>query len=259
MLENSFVLNFEKQILDVFENQKLRGLSDLEEYLKIQAEMIEKYREKYLRNDNELTTEEIEKQNDNLMLLLSEIQNCNSDLKLFTANLYIFQPYINNPTKEKAFFIDKIITKYHQTFSDWNYSVYVSCCYEKLYNFWDRIGDVLALYLKIEIKEFQIGFHNVIEKISQNEKFSTDVNFLFLKAFSDNEFKEFNNRRKRIVHYYQFETEYKYKIIYKCDNDEDMIKELWNWKNNMPEYFKKHLELSIKGYVHCFKFINTHF
>ncbi len=30
-------------------------------------------------------------------------------------------------------------------------------------------------------------------------------------------------------------------------------------KRNMPEYFKNHLELSVLGYKHCFKFIQEHF
>ncbi|WP_396183967.1 hypothetical protein [Flavobacterium sp.] len=259
MLENSFEFNFEKQIFDVFKHQKLIGLSDLEEYFKIQAEMIEKYREKYLSNNDELEAEEIEKQNDNLMLLLSEIKNCNSDLKLFTANLFIFHPNINNPTNEIANILDEKITTYNQNFSDWIYSANVSCCYEKLYNFWDRIGDVLALYLKIEIKEFQIGFYNVIEKIDQTKRYSTDEDFIFLKNFAKNEFKEFNSKRKKIVHYYQFETEYEYEIIYRSNDNEVKIKDLWDWKNGMPEYFKNHLKLSINGYLHCFKFISKHF
>lgn len=257
MKENSFEINFEKQIFKVFESHNLIGLSDLNDYFRIHSEMIIKYREKYLMN-NTLSTEDIEKENDYLLLLLSEIKNCNSDLKLFTAKLFIFQQNINNPTNEKVFILGKNETIYNQNFADWIYSAYVSCCYEKLYNFWDRIGDVLALYLKIDINEFRIGFHNVIKKIEQNENYSTDENFIFLKNFSNNQFKEFNDKRKKIVHYYQFETEYEYEINFKT-NDDDKIKDLWNWKNGMPEYFKTHLELSIKGYFHCFEFINMHF
>ena len=72
----------------------------------------------------------------------------------------------------------------------------------------------------------------------------------------ENEFKEFNDHRKEVVHYYQFETTYQHEFL---DNssDENEIKRLWEWKKNMPEYFKNHLKLSCDGFVKTYELIKN--
>ena len=260
---------FEEQIFDVFKKENLKSLADdLGWYLTIQGAAINSFKDRYFRNFNReivdkdieennvfINEDKVESENEKLWKLYSDIEYCNSDLKLFIANLYLLRPTINNPTLEKT----NSRPVYRQNFSDWNYSALVSCCYEKLYNYWDRIGDVLALYLRLE-KEIngKIYFPVVIDKLKEEYKNSNNENLNFLINFRENEFKEFNKRRVDVVHYNQFETTYKYDFI-KFKHDEDEIKDLWKRKNEMPEYFKNHLELTIKGYAHCFEFIKEHF
>jgi len=131
-------------------------------------------------------------------------------------------------------------------------------CYEKLYNYWDRIGDVLALYLQLDIDNVKINFASVIDCLDKKKIFSKNENFIFLKSFKEKQYKEFNAVRREVVHYNLFETNYKYDFN-KFKDDEQKIMEQWQWKKNMPEYFKNHLELSILGYKHCFKFVEEHF
>ena len=258
---------FEEQIFDVFSKENLKSLADdLEWYLTIQGAAINSFKERYFRNfngeildkdieENTLFIDEdkVETENEKLWKLYSDIEYCNSDLKLFTANLYLLRPTINNPTLEKT----NGRPLYRQNFSDWNYSALVSCCYEKLYNYWDRIGDALAMYLRLDIKG-KIYFPIVIDKLKEEYKNSNNESLNFLINFREIEFKKFNEIRIEVVHYNQFETTYKYDFN-KCNNDENQINNLWESKRNMPEYFKNHLELSVLGYKHCFKFIQEHF
>lgn len=262
---------FQEQIFDVFKKEDLKSLADnLEEYLTIQGVAIESYRNRYFRDFNReiidenieennifIDEDKVESQNEKLQKLYSDIEYCNSDLKLFTANLYILRPTINNPTIEKTIILGEVRHTYSQNFSDWNYLALVSCCYEKLYNYWDRIGDALAMYLRLDIKG-KIYFPIVIDKLKEEYKNSNNESLNFLINFRDIEFKEFNEIRIEVVHYNQFETTYKYDFN-KCNNDENKINNLWESKRNMPEYFKNHLELSVLGYKHCFKFIQEHF
>ncbi len=185
---------------------------------------------------------------------LADLKNCNNDLKLLTANLYLYHPHINNPLNEFKILEGEKLFTYFQNGSDWIYSTFVSCCYEKLYNYWDRIGDTLAYYLELDIPEFKVTFASVIDKMKRMEIFDSNPNFEFLKKFKNNEFKEFNKHRKEVVHYYQFETTYKHKIEENCRNEE-AIEKLWNWKKNMPEYFKNHLNLSCEGFTQTFELI----
>ena len=184
----------------------------------------------------------------------SDLLNCNNDLKLFTANLYLYQPFINNPFKEFKIRKTEKKFKYFQKMEDWIYSSNVSCCFEKSYNFWDRIGDTLAYSLELDIKEHLVGFAKVIKKIESLGTFNDNENFIFLNNFKKNEFKELNKQRKEIVHYYQFETTYKEKF-HSVNSSESDLKKLWEWKKNMPNYFKEQLELSCEGFYNMYKLI----
>lgn len=187
---------------------------------------------------------------------LADLKNCNNDLKLLTANLYLYHPHINNPFNEFKFFRGEKIFTYFQNGPDWIYSTFVSCCYEKLYNYWDRIGDTLAYYLELDIPEFTVGFASVIDKMISMGIYDSNPNFEYLKNFKQNEFREFNKHRKEVVHYYQFETTYKHQILENSRNEKE-VEKLWNWKNNMPSYFKNHLNLSCEGFVKTYELIKN--
>ena len=275
MENKSYPQYLQKQILEVLIRENLKSLADDENYFPKQDDLINRYREKFFPNfQNEISVsnfdfkkelfskEKAEIQNEKIWKLSFDIKNCNDDLKLFLANLYLFKPYINDPTLNKKIIPsvpDFYYFSYNQNFSDWNYCSFVSCCFEKLYNYWDRIGDMMALYLNLDIEERLVGFGTVIVNLDKKGIYSNDENFVFLKSFKEIEFKEFNKIRKEVVHYNQFETTYRYNFIFKHQNNEEKIMEIWNWKKNMPEYFKNHLELSLIGYKHCVKFVEEHF
>tara|TARA_R110001583_G_scaffold33438_4_gene112924 strand:+ start:16341 stop:17084 length:744 start_codon:yes stop_codon:yes gene_type:complete len=185
-----------------------------------------------------------------------DLMNCNNDLKLFTAHLFYYQPLINNPINEAYLLDGEFISTYFQNGADWLYSSFVSSCYEKLYNFWDRIGDALAYYLNVDLKEEQINFPKVIDILNKHELIKKNIYFKKLLDFKDNEFKEFNKHRKDIVHYYQFETTFSFEHAINS-GDKNKIEKLWKWKNEMPEYFRQHLKSSCEGYYNTYKLINN--
>jgi hypothetical protein len=185
-----------------------------------------------------------------------DLINCNNDLKIFTAHLFYYRPLINNPIDE-AYFIDgKYMSTYFQNGADWLYSSFVSSCYEKLYNFWDRIGDALAYYLNVDIKEELVNFPKVIDNLSKQELIKDNPYFKKLLNFKTCEFTEINRHRKDIVHYYQFETTFRFEHTINS-GDKEKIEVLWKWKNEMPEYFKQHLENSCEGYYNMYRLINN--
>lgn len=185
-----------------------------------------------------------------------DLINCNNDLKIFTAYLFYYRPLINNPIDE-AYLIDgKFMSTYFQNSADWLYSSFVSSCYEKLYNFWDRIGDTLAYYLNVDIKEELVNFPKVIEILTKQDAIKDNPYFKKILDFKNNEFKEFNKHRKDIVHYYQFETTYRFEHTINS-GDKEKIEKLWKWKNEMPEYFRQHLKNSCDGYYDTYRLINN--
>lgn len=185
-----------------------------------------------------------------------DLVNCNNDLKLFTAHLFYYRPLINNPIGEASLLNGEFLSTYFQTGADWLYSSFVSCCYEKLYNYWDRIGDALAFYLNVDIKEEQVSFSKVIDILTDHSSIKEEEQFKWLLNFKNNDFLEFNKHRKDIVHYYQFETTYRFEHAI-CSGDRAEIEKLWEWKKLMPEYFRLHLKSSCEGYYIACKLINN--
>lgn len=170
------------------------------------------------------------------------------DLMILTSHLYQLRPYINNPLEEPTVKLHgKVYHTYHQNGYDWFYSTYASCCFEKLYNFWDRIGDRLAVSFDTGLKKFQIGFSRVMEELSKKSMFLENEHFQWLKEFWENDFREFNKIRKDIVHYIQMETKFKDEMARKSD-DLDEVRELWEWKRGLPEYFAEHLHKCRDGF-----------
>lgn len=180
--------------------------------------------------------------------LINDTILISKDLMILTSHLYQLKPFINNPLEDPTVDFDgKVHHTYHQNGYDWFYSTYSSCCYEKLYNFWDRIGDRLSVSFDTGLKKFQIGFFSVMDVLSKKPIFLENEHFQWLKEFWEIDFKEFNKVRRDIVHYIQIETKFKDDLLRQSD-DFEKVKELWEWKSGLPEYFKEHLHKCREGF-----------
>lgn len=184
--------------------------------------------------------------------ITTDIKMIQSDLIYSTGMLYALRPHINNPTKETKFFMGKQKAMYFQNMYDSLYSMYASICYEKLYNFWDRIGDKIANeFPDVFPDSKKIMFAFVMDKIKNT---TLDKHIKWLSNFRNSDFKHFNNRRREIVHYVQFETKFK-EQVHKNINNLDKINEIWIEKTTLPDYFKKHIELTNKGIINTYAFV----
>ena len=184
-----------------------------------------------------------------------DIDYIQSDLIYSTGILYTLRPLINNPITESKYFMGKQRATYFQNLYDSLYSMYASFCYEKLYNFWDRIGDKIANEFPTEFSNPRfIMFASVIDRIRTSNTENKNLNWLF--EFKDSSFNEFNERRKKVVHYEQIETKYKESIL-NHSSDMKIIEEIWNEKYSLPEFFKKHIELTNGGIKNTYEFVKN--
>ena len=87
------------------------------------------------------------------------------DLKIFISNLYLYLPFINNPIQEHIYIENTKQTTYIQNEYDSHFMTYVSVCYEKIYNYWDRIGDRMWFYFDVEIDPKKVYFPTVINQL----------------------------------------------------------------------------------------------
>jgi hypothetical protein len=160
---------------------------------------------------------------------LRDIINCNQDLMYFTGNLFLYRPLINNPLEDiDAVTFEFPVSLYHQNIYDHRYCTYVSSCFEKAYNYWDRIGDLLHSFYPGLIPNIKaVDFARMIDQLyAIGER---DEDFLWLWNFKTTEYSNLNRFRKDVVHYYQYETSYHYNHVTNATNFEALA-QLWEEK-----------------------------
>lgn len=189
----------------------------------------------------------------NHFINLWDLINCSNDLMYFTSQLFLHHNLINNPLEEFARFgNDKVLSLYHQNLYDRRYSISITCCFEKCYNYWDRIGDRIASFFPHLLKIRQVDFVRIIDKIESSG--IENENFQWLLHFKNNEYQELNNHRKNLVHYSQYEANFRYEHAMNS-SDKESLKRLWKEKSEFPEYFKSHLSFAVEGYYQMYKFL----
>ena len=130
------------------------------------------------------------------------INAASSNIVFSLKNVFYYLPGINNLAREYVEDSDYglILPTYHQTTSDLRYLYYVSVTFEKLYAYWDRIGDLFDLVFDVIKNKDGIYFPVVVDALTAKFK-SQSANMQWLQDFAKNEYSQsLNKYRKRIVH-----------------------------------------------------------
>ena len=174
--------------------------------------------------------------------IYDELRFLSFDIKYYTALLYFFRPYIT----------DSSFGTYHQTLEDRRYMMFASISFQSVYNFWDRIGDLLNLYFKTGLSEGSVYYSRVLHNFPIEYKKSE--NYVWLNNAFNTEVKSFLGQRDSIVHSYQLECEYYWRII-ELSNDIDKIREIQNEKESFPEKFKRQIDLTKEAFYRTLRLI----
>jgi hypothetical protein len=125
---------------------------------------------------------------------------------------------------------------------------------QSTYNYWDRIGDLIASFFPDRIDLHRVFFPTAIDSIP--EEFRKNENYLWLKEFRETEYKNLNNLRKKIVHYTSIGTEYDSLHASSAFVDLDSMSDLQNKRLGWPEYFKAQIEFSIDGMSRTIQYLD---
>jgi hypothetical protein len=177
--------------------------------------------------------------------LFDELDLITKDLKYITGILFLLQPYINN--------VQHFQNNYNQNFEDRQYLMYANFGLQTLYNFWDRIGDLINVYFETGLKPTDIYLAKVLNNI--NPIYKQSVEYKKLKSICENELRHMLTNRNQAVHYFQLDTKYRWGNI---ENYNDGIKqtELNLEKHQLANEMKQLLNLSLQGYKLAIDFIN---
>lgn len=161
----------------------------------------------------------------------------------FTGQLYLFRPLLYNPVEHPVVIRDKNYYPYHMSLSDRRYFMLSEINFEKIYAFWSQIAILIAASIDEEIGYRRIYFPTILQKVSDQDSES----FRWLDKFGKNEYVEFNSHRRMIVHHRSLETKFRSDHTKSLSSKEEMEK-LVREINDLPEYFKNHIELTLTGF-----------
>ncbi len=176
-----------------------------------------------------------------------EFRIISADIKYFTGILYLLRPFINNPLKERIHGTPSYLQKPY----DKRYLSYAGIIPQLIYNFWDRIGDLLWSFFNTDLKEIDVYINRVLEKIP--DEYKTCEHYRKLVDIFSIHIKPLLAQRKEIVHYLMIETETYWTTF---QRDEDEIKKVQERKENYPDVYNECLKKSLEGFEHTLKLIN---
>jgi hypothetical protein len=177
---------------------------------------------------------------------------CADEVVYLIAQMYLYRPFLNSPLRDGHLFGEGWLFPNRQNVEAKRYSFCANTACEKIYNFWDRIGDIIAAYFSELIKPRDVYFPLMIDRIP--EEFHGCAGFQWLDNFKKNEYSELNGLRKQVVHYKSVDTEMKHEHFEGSRNREKMAQ--WEQKRtDKADYYKSQLPIMLDGVVNMILFI----
>lgn len=177
---------------------------------------------------------------------------CSDELLYFTAHLFLYRPFINNPVNDGYFFYGEMIYPNLQNLEAKRYNMFVDVASQKAYNYWDRLGDLIASMFPDRIKAHNIYFSTAIDTIPS--QYHNSDNYIWLKEFKESAFMEMNKKRKEIVHYTTSDTTFKHKHLELLTNKAAM-QALHHEREQIADFYKEHISLTLSGFEKTMLFI----
>ena len=174
-----------------------------------------------------------------------ELNFITKDIKYVTGMLHIFRPFINDSYKDQG--------HYHQTLEDSRYLMYANFGLQSIYNFWDRLGDLLFLFFKTGLTSDQVYFGRVINNMEPAYKSTTAYKDLF--DLYNQKIKSIFDARHEAVHHFQLECKHYWGNI-ELRTDKPKLKELNEEKRICADTMKEQLDICRNGFYLTLKLIN---
>jgi len=236
--KHKLIWDFQKEIVEIYKSRDLINLSGLDREFILNGRNILQW---YFETIGNIKTKP---SNFDFNRCFEDLMFCSDEIIYFTALLYLYRPYLQNPIKDGYQFGDKMVYPYIQTIEVSRFNMFVNTLYEKIYNYWDRIGDLFGAFLP-KLNPKRIYFTTVIDYMEGD--FEDSENYMWLNKFRKNEFKELNQQRNDVVHYELVGTKFRWGHV-KNVTDEKRISDMVNEREKLPEYFKTHNDLTKIGF-----------
>lgn len=246
MEKNELLWEFQREIVKIYEIEGLTNLRGLHNEYKINGkELLAWYLDVVHKN-------QIEHPNFDYFKNLNDILFCSDELLYFTANLYLYRPFINNPIKDGFFSSGKMVYPNYQNMESSRYSMFADVAAQKVYNYWGRIAELINSFFPGILEPVRVNFAAVIDAIPA--MYHINEHYLWLKEFKTVDYKKMNGIRRQIVHYTTLETSFNQAHLKSSDDKLEMGNLIEN-RDKWADFYKEHLNLSIIGFEKALLFL----
>ncbi len=172
-----------------------------------------------------------------------ELDFISKDLKYVTGVLYYLRPFIVDTKSTNGM--------YHQNLADRRFLMYANFGYQSIYNYWDRIGDLLYLYFETGLPADKVYLGRVLSNMKDPyngdpKHITNDPLYKKLKDLYDNQLKQFFDERNDAVHHFQLEAKHYWGNLEFRQNK--MYLKLNDEKHGYPDFMKRQLETFFVGF-----------
>jgi hypothetical protein len=189
--------------------------------------------------------------------LYDEMLFCSDEVMYFTANLFLYRQFLNNPLDDAEKFGSGMVYPNLGTFHSKRYAMFANAVGEKLYNLWDRLGDLLASFFPDFFDQNRVFFADTIQKLPA--EYRTGENYQWLLNFSRNQYVQLNKIRKQTVHHFGVANieRHEHLLIFR---DRDAIEEWQGQRLHWPDFYNEHIAYTLVGFqkmLHLLQEIST--
>jgi hypothetical protein len=228
----------QEKIVEIYREQ---GLLNLKEYKK-DRNLVSAYLSAVRKNSLKYSGD-----CPNYIHLFEEIAFCSDEIMYFTAHLFFYKSYINNPLEDAVLLGQQTVFPNYQNIAGKRYSMYANIAVEKIYNYWDRIGDLIASFFPDKFRDKKVYFPGTIDVIPK--EFRKSPHYKWLSDFKSNQYKTLNQARIQTVHYYGMDLQYRTAHIKNASNKET-VEKLHNERLSLPEYYAEQIGYTLEGFEH---------
>lgn len=203
-----------------------------------------------------------------------DLARCSSDIRYIIGEMVTFRPYTTNYLEDKMDWNGRVIYRHFPSFYDKQYWLKAGLLFQLFYNYWDKIGDIIALYFAPQLPQKQVFFGKVIDAIPNQilnttydptiiaanakvflDNVFTSPHFQWLKNFKDNDFLKLNDKRIKMVHYNNIESEYFQEYV-KHNTNEAELSRLQKEKEGLVDLFINEYNSCLKGFEETLSLID---
>lgn len=182
----------------------------------------------------------------NDILTYDDVARSVQDIQHSLSLLITLKPYLTDFLADPVYVSGTKCYRYFHTMYDKYYLMTANILLEKFYNYWDKIGDILAECFQVFSKTpKKIFFSSVIRNFPAEYKSSKNFQWLF--EFHENEYLKLNEQRIGVVHYKNLESTLT-DGYHENFGDEEELKKINEQRLELIDYFKNQFTFVFKGF-----------